>query len=201
MASRTDVINIALQAVSANQIADPDEDTESARQTKLVYDQCVREELESHAWFFAKTQASLPANFAAPAFKYAVAYNLPPDFIRLVELDDKWVFSVLRGVDTAPVPFYEMNGRSILTDITAPLKITYIRDVVNETATWSPLFISAVALALATKVAMPLTKSEGMVALMDKRYREAVSRARRANAIQQPPAHMPDGSWMVARLT
>lgn len=200
MLSRTQVINNGLRIVSANLIADPDEDTESARQAKAVYDQIVRSELENHAWFFAKTQTALPANAGAPLFKFNHAYNLPADFVRLVELDGKWVFSAVRHIDVNPVPVYELHGRAILTDLTAPLNIAYLRDVSSDPTAWTPLFGNAVSAALAVALAMPLTKSEGMVALAEKLYQKELARAKKSNAIQMPPQNMPDNSWITARL-
>lgn len=200
MLSRTQVINNGLRIISANLIADPDEDTESARQAKEVYDQIVRSELENHAWFFAKAQTALPENADAPLFKFNHAYNLPADFVRLVELDGKWVFSVVRHVDVNPVPVYELHGRAILTDLTAPLNIAYLRDVSSDPTVWTPLFGNAVSAALAVALAMPLTKSEGMVSLAEKVYQKELARAKKSNAIQMPPQNMPDNSWITARL-
>lgn len=198
--SRTQVINDGLRHISANLIADPDEDTESARQAKGVYDQVVRAELESSAWFFAKTQAALPQNATPPLFKYARAYNLPSDFVRLVEMEDRWVFSVMRNIDVNPIPQYEMQGRAIFTDIAAPLRVAYLRDITSDPTVWSPLFANVVAAALAIRLAMPLTKSEGMVSLASKIYSSELARAKKSNAIQMPPAQIPDGSWITARV-
>ncbi|MBK9156745.1 MAG: hypothetical protein IPM11_01215 [Micropruina sp.] len=200
MLSRTQVINNGLRLISANLIADPDEDTESARQAKSVYESVVRAELENHPWTFAKSQVSLPANADAPLFRFAYAYNLPADFIRLVELESRWVFSVIRDVDVDPVPPYELHGRAIFTDLGAPLSIAYIRDVSDDPTTWTALFGKVVSAALAVELAMPLTKSEGMVSLAEKLYEKELARARRSSAIQTPPKNIPDGSWITARL-
>lgn len=200
MLSRTQVTNNALRIISANLIADPDEDTESARQAKGVYEQTVRAEIESHAWSFAKTQASLPESLPAPQFKFSRAFQLPSNFIRLVELQDRWVFSVVRHVDVAPVPAYEVQGRRVLTDIGAPLNITYLQDLSFDPTLWPALFSEVVSAALAVALAMPLTKSEGTVSLAEKLYQKAVRRAIKSNAIQMPPHDIPDGSWVAARL-
>jgi hypothetical protein len=200
MLSRTQVTNEALRMIAANLVADFDEDTESARQAKSAYDQVVRAELEAHAWFFAKTQASLVESGTPPAHKFARAFQLPGDFLRLVEIRDRWVFSVIRNVDTDPVPLYELNGRTILSDFGAPLPVTYIRDMTADPTQWSPLFADVVSAALALKLAMPLTKSEGMVEMCEKMHRRALARASKANAIQMPPQNIPDGSWMAARV-
>lgn len=200
MLSRTQIINGGLQIISANLIADPDEDTESARQAKAVYDQIVGAEIEAHAWYFAKRQAALPASATAPDFKYQRAFNLPADFARLVELNDNWVFSVMRYVDASPVPPYELFGRAIFTNIDAPLKISYLSNaVVADPTMWPALFGNVASAALAVRLAMPLTKSEGMVSLAEKVYQKELVRARKSNAIQMPPAYPPDGSWMTAR--
>lgn len=200
MLSRTQVINNGLRIISANLVADPDEDTESARQAKAVYDQVVRSELEAHAWYFAKQQVALPEHADAPLFKFGHSYGLPSDFIRLAELDGRWVFSAIRHVDVNPVPLYEMHGRAIFTDLTAPLNISYLRDVSGDPTVWSPSFSNVVSAALAVVLAMPLTKSEGMVSLAEKLYQKELRRAKQANAIQMPPQNMPDNSWITARL-
>lgn len=199
MLTRTQIINNALQVIGANRIEDPSEESESARQAAGVYDQIVREELEKQAWSFAKAQGQLPANSAAPLFRFARAFTLPADFIRLVELEDRWVFNTIRYADVDPTSSYEIQGRELLTDLGAPLRLTYIRDVSGNPSVWPPVFTAVVAKALAVSLAMPLTKSEGMVSLANKRYQQDLREARRVNAIQKPPAHIPDGSWVTVR--
>lgn len=201
MLSRTQVINGALQIISANLIADPDENTESARQAKAVYEQIIGAEIEAHAWYFAKRKKALPRNIEDPAFRFGKAYNLPSDFLRLVSLNDQWVFSSIRDIDVYPIPAYELEGRAIHTDIEAPLKIEYLSsDVVADPTQWSLLFGNVASAALAVRLAMPLTKSEGMVSLAEKVYTKEVLRARKSNAIQMPPQNRPDGSWLAARI-
>ena len=197
--SRTLIINLALQSIAANTIADPDEDTESARQAKICYDQVIRREIETHPWHFAKKQATLQAIADVPTFKFARAFNLPSDFLRLVELEDKWVFSMLRNIDTNPTPVYEMQGRAILTDFDAPLNIGYLADKTDDPSTWPPSFVQVAAMALAVRLAYPLTKSDGAVKMAKEGYAEALTSARKNNAIQMAPANIADGSWMAAR--
>ncbi len=197
--SRTSIINLALQSIAANTIADPDENTESARQAKICFDQVVRRETALHPWYFAKKQASLPALAGAPTFKFALSYNLPSDFLRLVELENKWAFSNLRNVDANPTPAYEIQGRAILTDFTAPLNIGYLADKTDDPSTWPPEFVQVAAQALAVRLAYPLTKSDGVVKMAKESYAEALTAARKNNAIQMPPANLADASWMTAR--
>lgn len=199
--SRTQVINRALQFIAADTISDPNEDTISARAAKLEYDAVVKAELSAYPWAFAKTQVQLAADADAPLFKFAYSYTLPVDFLRLVELADRWVFSVDRQAQTTyPLPPYEMQGGALLTDLEAPLLIGYVRDVTEEPMTWHPLFEDCVALSLAAALANPLAKSMGQVDMLARMRQRKVSEARRVNAIQRAAEHIPDGSWMVARL-
>ena len=199
--SRTQVINRALQLIAADTISDPDEDTTSARTAKLEYDAVVRAELSAYPWYFAKKQALLAREADAPLFKFGLSYTLPTDFLRLVELENRWVFSIDRRTqDTNPIPPYELQGRSLLTDIAAPMRIGYIRDVVDEPTIWHPLFEEVVVTSLAAVLANPLAKSMTQVDFLAKMRRGKINEARRVNAIQQPPEHIPDGSWMVARI-
>lgn len=199
--SRTQVINRALQLIAADTISDPDEDTTSARTAKLEYDAVVRAELSAYPWYFAKKQAQLAQEADAPLFKYARAFTLPTDFMRLVELENRWVFSVDRVTqDMNPIPPYEMQGQSLLTDMSAPLRIGYVRNVVDEPTIWHPLFEEVVVAALAAVLANPLAKSMPQVDMLLKVRRVKLAEARRVNAIQQPPKHIPDSSWMAARI-
>jgi hypothetical protein len=189
-----------LRSISANLIADPDEATESARQAKGVYAQVVRAEIENYAWGFAKEQVRLPEAAQPPLFKFGRAYTLPSDFVRLVELENRWVFDVVRHIDGNPTPAYEIVGREIHTNFGAPLGITYLKDLSEDPTLWSPLFGQTVSAALALALAMPLTKSDSMVSMAEKLYRRAVARAKTSGAIQMAPANIPDGSWVTARL-
>jgi hypothetical protein len=199
--SRTQVINRALQLIAADTISDPDEDSASARAAKLEYDAIVRAQLSAYPWYFAKAQTQLAADADAPLFKFARSFTLPTDFLRLVELENRWVFTIDRQVaDVNPLPPYEMQGRAILTDFAAPLRIGYLRDVSEDTTSWHPLFEEVIVASLAMVLANPLAKSTTQVELAARMKRANIAEARRVNAIQRAPEYMPDGSWMVARI-
>lgn len=197
--TKTTLINNGLRLISANLINDPGEQSESARQCNGCYEQVVRSELELNAWYFAKAQAALPARAEIPLFKFANAFELPSDFIRLVELEHRWVFSIARGVDVNPVPLWEVQGRAIFTDLPAPLRITYLKDVSDDPSMWASSFADVVAAAIAKEVAMALTKSEAAVTRAERAYKTSINNAIRTNAIQMPPMNIPDGSWLTVR--
>lgn len=197
--SRTEVINRCLDILGVKPISDPDEATEPARRAKSSYDQTVRAQLELNPWYFAKRQAALPALADAPLYRYPFAYNAPADFLRLVDLEGRWAFTLVRYINIDPTPLYEMQGRTILTDLGAPLRISYIADVTSDPTVWHSQFVDAAAAALAVEIGMPLTQSDGAVKRAQQKYNMAMTQARRVNAIQRPPEVPPDNSWMAAR--
>lgn len=198
--SRTEVINAALLAIGVRPIADPDERSEAAYRAKDVYNTVVRSELEKYPWFFAKRAVRLAASATAPLLHYERAFLLPTDFIRLVELEDRWVFDVLRGTPNVdPIPTYVVTDRYVHSDFAAPLGISYIADLTEDPPLWTPLFTRAVTYALAEALAFPLTKSDGVTERMSRLYDKAVTAARRSSAMQQPTQHVPDGSWLASR--
>jgi hypothetical protein len=92
-----------------------------------------------------------------------------------------------------------MQGDAILTNISAPLNITYARDVTTSPDIWSPTFSDVVSASMASQSAMTLTKSGEMVKLASNMYAQAIRRAKHANAIQLPPVQFPDSSWIAVR--
>ncbi len=146
--SEVAVATMAANLLDDYRIASLDDDTPlsrfMAREFGYVRDEC----LQSYPWHFAVKRAALPVDNEAPAFGWTYRYTVPSDCIRLLPLrkDGAW-----RG-DEVP---YELESRKILCDVSAPLKIRYIRRVTNI-AEWSPLaaraFATRLALYSATRV-------------------------------------------------
>jgi hypothetical protein len=197
--SRVQVLNDALRIVGVGLIANPSEASEGARQTNGVFDRIVAQELAKNAWYFAKQQIALPALAETPVYKFPFSYQLPGDFVRLVELEDMWVFSYRQG-GAYPQRYYEMHGTKLLTAFPAPLNITYLKNLGDDTSAWPAYFSTVVSAAIACEVANPLTKSETQVTIADRAYKTAISNCARLNAIQLAPDEQPDNSWMTARL-
>jgi len=195
-----EIMNNALRVLACNLIASPTENSESARQANACFSVVARAELEAQAWSFAKAQVGLPLDGTVPLYRFANQYALPQDFLRLVELEDKWLFPQRRPVDINPTPMYEIQGQKILTNFAPPLRISYIRDVSAAVHLWPATFCQTVAMALAVQLAIPLTKSDSMLQRAEQLYEKELARARRTNAIQIPQQLMPDFSWVAARV-
>jgi hypothetical protein len=143
--SSVGIANLALSRIGGKPITSLEEASVIAQLCSKNYDPARIAMLESFPWSFAKTRASLPALAAAPAWGPANAYQLPADCVWVVELDIP--------ADVA----WHVEGRTIVTDAAAPLKILYIRDETDPVA-FSALFVDAMADQLAGEIAFGITK-------------------------------------------
>ncbi len=194
MASKVDIANLALMRLGANRITSLDEQDPSAAAIKEVYDEALADELKKHVWIFAKTQANLAAKVEAPLFRWPRAFRRAADDLRLVEIggDQTWAADVLGNL-------YDLQGRDILTDLSAPLQVTYIRNEQNA-GQYDSSFVSAFAARLAKECCYKITGSSTMLDGMMRWYEDEIRKARRNNSIQLPPAVFKDqGRWIRAR--
>lgn len=199
MASRTDIINRALIKLGAPTIADPNEDSEQALKAGIVFDTLLRSELRMHPWSFAITRTTMSALSTAPAYEWLYAYQLPADFLRVVMVNDYWDFAGVREATDAPAVPYTIEGRQLLTNFAAPLKLRYVQDVSADPTSWDAIFIEAFSCRLGEELCETLTKSAAKKATMEQDYRQALRDARRVNAIELPPQPLPDNSWVTGR--
>lgn len=199
MASKVDIINRAMIKLGAPTIADPNEDSEQALKANVVFDSLLASELRKHAWSFAIARTQLAALAEAPAYEWTYQFQLPADFVRVVQVNDYWQFAGVReATDEAAVP-YVIEGTKLLTNFTAPLRFRYVRNVSEDPTTWDATFVEAFACRLAEELCETLTKSVAKKAQMEKDYLQAVREARRVNAIELPPVPLPDNSWITGR--
>jgi hypothetical protein len=199
MASRTDIINRAMIKLGAPTIADPNEDSEQALKAKAVFDSLIRAELRAQAWSFAIKRTQLAALAAAPEYEWTYAYQLPSDFVRIVQVSDYWPFAAVReATDNSAVP-YVIEGQQILTNFAAPLRLRYVHDAGDDPNSWDAYFVEAFANRLAIELCETLTKSATKKQTLDRDYARALREAKRLNAIELPPIPIPDNSWITGR--
>jgi len=185
MASAVDIANRALQKLGAKSIVSMTENSKSARELNRAYTHIRDAELEEHPWLFALKLASLSPKTDAPLFGYAVAYQLPADFITVIR-------------DPEEDPDWEILGREIHTDQDTQLDIKYIRRVSDEND-MTPLFREALAGRLAVDLAEAFTQSNSKKEAAAAFYENTLKKAKRRNAIGNPPKVRTSTSWLAVR--
>lgn len=185
--SEVAICNLALQDVGRGlAITALDENTQAARVCRLRYpfarDACLR----AYDWNFAAARASLPALVTPPAFAFANAYQLPPDcfFVRTVGETNECAWTVESG--------------ALLTDESAPLKVTYTRAVADPVL-FDPLFAETLAVRIASEIAVSLTESVGKAQALWQVYQQKLAEARRRDAQEGQRVSADREDWLGAR--
>lgn len=168
--TETQIANLALrhlQTAPILSIDPPDNNSKAAQCAYAWYDQARRDTLEAHPWKFACKLASLAADAADPDFGYDKRYQLPSDYIRLVQIGEDW---------RNPVTEYDIVANFIHCSESAPLDIIYVYDL-EDASKFSPKFITALSYKLAELMAMDLTGNAQYASAMAEQFTRGISGA------------------------
>lgn len=190
MASKVEIANRALQLLGAKRIASFGEDSRNARAVNAAYESIKLSELRKHPWNFAIKRASLAANSTAPAFTKTNAFPLPADFVRLLAQDPE---DNLNDLD------WQIEGRQIITNDSAPLEIRYIYDVTDPNE-MDALFREALSAKIAEALCEEITQSNSKIANAQLVYKDVIAEAKRGNAIERVSQKPPEDEWVTKRL-
>lgn len=200
MASRVDIANLALtQLGSATKITSLTDNGVPARAINAVYDITRKALLRRYQWSFALTRTSLPALSTAPAWGFARQFQLPSDFLRVVQVNDVAAVPALNDYTDGDVSAWAIEGQAILTDFDAPLKLRYVRDVTDE-GVFDALFAVAFASRIAYLTCEQITQSNSKKQAAAADLKQAISDAVMTGAIEKPPQAIADDSWIVSRI-
>lgn len=149
MAGQVSIINAALYHLGADRITALTDNSQNRRVMVERWDMARDATLRAHPWNFAVTRTTLAALAATPAFGWSTQYSLPTS---------PYCLRVLTINDDAREKF-EVEGRKLLCDIGAPLKLSYISRVTTPDD-FDATFAEALALRLASACAYKLTASK-----------------------------------------
>ena len=164
---------MALGRLGEPRISSLSEENKTAQQCAIYYP-VVRDELfESGIWDFATKRAELSQVATAPDFGYDYQYELPGDYIRLLDFNGAEIDQERE--------LFDIEGNRLLTDAdTASIRYIYRNE---STADYSPLFVQAFALKLAAELSVTLTGSRNeKVALLQEYENLALPKARTIDA-------------------
>lgn len=214
MPSDVDIVNLGLTLLGEQRIQSFTQSSKAARSANAIYFMERDNELRIHQWNFATARALLPALTAIPVFGYQFAYELPADYLRVIQVGD--VYPGARRVLGTVVESqneYQIEGQTIVTNPfpvsgqpfvpppspPGPLQLRYTRRVTDPNQ-FDASFVNALGCRMAMKLCEDLTQDGNKRKLAASEYREAILAALRANAIELPPDALPDNSWILSRL-
>lgn len=178
--TKTEISNMALGMLGAQLLSDFDTDQSNAgRLCRLYYPTALNCLLEDMPYTFAVKQIVLSTELQdAPLFGYSVAYELPDDFIQIVETE-------------YPDSTWQIHGHTIHTNDSS-FKMRYVY-ALEDTNRFSAHFTQALTAKMAMLLAMGITRNPDYVKMMGKLYEEAVAYARHRDSMQDSRrTDMPD---------
>lgn len=198
MASDNDIANRGLTKLGAARITSFDDNSTEARAVKSLYDIARRALLRKAVWNFAKKRDKLQSPVTDQDWDYAYQYQLPTDFIRLIQVNDysePLGFNPGRTSEDAP---YQIEGDKIYTNYPAPLKIRYIADITDPTK-FDSIFVEAFATQIAYECCETITQDNALKAGLGQELRQWLIEAMKMNSVENPTEGVHDGSWLLSR--
>jgi hypothetical protein len=200
MDTETDVCNLALSEIGAKLVSNYEEDsTEEARACRLHFTQTRDALLRRHQWNFAQVRADLSALEDEPVSDWDTAWTLPADCVRVISLPSDSPYK--------PHQEFAVEGRKVLTRDLSTLTLLYVSNAVPVTE-WDPLFIDALSLALAQKLAKTIAHDTGMASAAAAAFAQlalpaavtADARETQSNENHGPAWHRAKSSVIAARF-
>lgn len=153
------ICNLALQKIGHPSILALTENSKAARECAKAYAPMRDKLLRSYEWNFARARVALPSNGDVTVpFGFTLAYRLPADYLRVIDVVD------------ADADDYAIEGKHILTDLAAPLKLIYVRRAAE--GDFDAQFVNCLAYEVAIAVCEAMTQSATKKqALQDEYYR------------------------------
>jgi hypothetical protein len=143
--------------------------------------------LRSHPWNCAIKRKNLAPMTEAPEFDYSAKFLLPPDWLRTLSVGEYG-----QEID------YRHEGRTILADASVlPLRYVFRNE---DVATWDVMLIDMVTVAMAERMAYPITQSSSLADSMRQRLEMMAKRARAVDGQDDPPEMLGDERLLSARM-
>lgn len=143
--------------------------------------------LRSHPWNCAIKRAVLAPDAVAPAFGYTHSFELPANFMRVLEV----------GTNGSQID-YLVEGRTIQANTTV-LELRYVfRNEVENT--WDAHLVKLVTLAMAAALAYPVTQSSALQQSFEQKLEMTLKRARAVDGQEDPPQTLGDERLLRARF-
>lgn len=187
------ICSTALLELGSRPINSFDEDTEGARLCANLYIPVRDEMLRQHPWNFAKKRVRLVPIQDKPAFDFANAFELPADFIRMIEVNG---LREISGVGFPPG--YALEDGKVLADVDA-INLRYVYRNANP-ASWDSAFVRLMILAMKKTLAYAITRDGPAVANANQEWLLALRIAKQTNGLEIPPQQIDGNSFMESRF-
>lgn len=173
-ASEVEICNSALDLIGAEPIIALDSTSKTSRILTRNYGIVRDAVIRAHPWNCAIHRMTIAADATAPDSVYTYQYTLPSDpyCLRMLDLPDE-----------DPDTEWKVEGRKLLTDVSAPLAIRFLKRI-TDPLEYDPLMAEAIATRLAAKIAYSVTGSRAMMIDLFNAYQSILGDARTQDSFE-----------------
>jgi len=179
---KTGIANLALSNLGEASIQNLNDDNARARACSSRIDDVIVTVLRMHVWNSALERALL-TNIGEPIFGWNYIYQLPADYIRVVEVE--------------PVSKYMVEKKNLLSN-EKTLQLLYVATP-TDINNLDPLLAETIAMKLSWEIAETLTSKTGLKQEMMQKYIIALQEARSANSKDRTPERRERNSYYDAK--
>ena len=179
---KTGIANLALSNLGEASIQSLSDNNARARACSSRIDDVITTILRMHVWNSA-LERKLLTNIGEPLFGWNYIYQLPADYIKVVEVE--------------PVSKYIVEKKNILSN-EKTLHLLYVATP-TDINNLDPLLAEAIAMKLAWEIAETLTSKAGLKQEMMQKYIIALQEARSANSKDRTPERRERNSYYDAK--
>jgi len=179
---KTGIANLALSNLGEASIQSLSDNNARARACSSRIDDVITTILRMHVWNSA-LERKLLTNIGEPIFGWNYIYQLPADYIKVVEVE--------------PVSKYIVEKKNILSN-EKTLHLLYVATP-TDINNLDPLLAEAIAMKLAWEIAETLTSKAGLKQEMMQKYIIALQEARSANSKDRTPERRERNSYYDAK--
>ena len=184
MTSIVAVCNRALSKIGDELIITSlDDNIKAARYCKALYADTRDFVLRSYPWRFALKRYVLAPLKEKPLFGYEYQFSLPSDCLRVWKTEDN--------------ELYQVEGQNLLMNENVCRFIGIAR--IEDSASFDPMFVEALALRLASELAVPLAASVALRDSLNKEFQQFVQQAKTASAMEGIQDVFTPKGWVEAR--
>lgn len=190
--NKLEIINFALLRVGQRALQGLDEDSSDARLVRILFDPTLEEVLREETWNCCSKRVQLALTTDQPLFGYKYSFNLPADFVRIVDVYDN-----TKAYN--PHFHWKVETGEVLTD-SLEVYMNYVFIPTDHTIL-DILTAQALVIKLATKLAYPKTEDKGLVAGLIKEYEQlALQKAKSIDSMDNyEESRMGEVDWIEGR--
>lgn len=191
MASKIDVINLALRRLGEQPIGAIDEGSEPANIVSDIYDILLENELRCYPYRWATTTAELALISAEEPTDFEYVFQLPADYLQILR-----IISPESGKSLTSTEWEVRESKLYLDYDEVEIKYIFLETDVSK---WDANFQNAFAFKLAEEASLALTGMDNLTDMMMQKYLRHINKARHSNGKETRRSHPWGNTYVDAR--